>query len=397
MDEVACGMHHVVATARQVDRKSGRPLDHGATLLLAWGRGSEGQLGNRSFEDSATPLVVDAPKGRQVLQVACGGCNTMAVCETDLRRFESECREDADAAARALLSLSDGRPPPGPSRSARSTQQHGALLASGPADFVRRSFSAVMAGPPASSSSNGSGHGGAAGAAGTGLAGLGGSGNSLARLSGSSVRSSSGKQPSSAAQALYATIRQSQQQGAVAAPRGMQRAGSQQQLVRPRTSVDRADGGGSGRLVSLSPGQQQQQQTVAMRRSFLSSRSFTAHSHFSTSEMSSISSFQRPMSDDGALPEGALPEACYAAYEVDSHSGINGGGLGSGELHVDDIRSTSSVATLQVGGPGVIAGARGRGAGLSFWNLAKLSWACQVCCPPPSDRAGGAGREEPAD
>lgn len=45
VDGIACGMHHVLAVARPLDRKHARPSDHGPTVVFAWGRGGEGQLG----------------------------------------------------------------------------------------------------------------------------------------------------------------------------------------------------------------------------------------------------------------------------------------------------------------------------------------------------------------
>lgn len=69
IDEVSCGMHHVVAVGRPLDRRTARPAEHAPRAVFAWGRGSEGQLGVRSFEDSMAPLLVDALKGRPVLQV----------------------------------------------------------------------------------------------------------------------------------------------------------------------------------------------------------------------------------------------------------------------------------------------------------------------------------------
>jgi hypothetical protein len=62
-------MHHVVALGRPLDRRLGRPADHAPRAALAWGRGLEGQLGVKSFEDSAAPLLMDALKGRHVMQV----------------------------------------------------------------------------------------------------------------------------------------------------------------------------------------------------------------------------------------------------------------------------------------------------------------------------------------
>ena len=62
-------MHHVVALARPLDRRLGRPAEHAPRAALAWGRGLEGQLGVKGFEDSVAPLLVDALKGRNVMQV----------------------------------------------------------------------------------------------------------------------------------------------------------------------------------------------------------------------------------------------------------------------------------------------------------------------------------------
>lgn len=73
-------MHHVVALGRPADRKTGRPTDHAPRAVFAWGRGSEGQLGVRAFDDSAAPVLVDALKGRQVLQVRWGRGIGAAVC-----------------------------------------------------------------------------------------------------------------------------------------------------------------------------------------------------------------------------------------------------------------------------------------------------------------------------
>lgn len=69
IDEVSCGMHHVVAVGRPLDRRLARPAEHAPRVAFAWGRGSEGQLGVRSFEDSVAPLLVDSLKGRPVAQV----------------------------------------------------------------------------------------------------------------------------------------------------------------------------------------------------------------------------------------------------------------------------------------------------------------------------------------
>lgn len=341
-------MHHAVAVARQSDRKTGRPLEHGPSLVLAWGRGSEGQLGARGHEDSAAPLVVDALKGRTVLGVACGGCNTLAVCENDPRRFESDCREEAEAAQRALAGVAEGRPPTAPGLSGRSSrgpsQQHAGVATSGGSslsDMVRRTFSGTATHPaphPVPPSSNGSLHGGSVAALGPWPTGPG----SLARMSSSSVRSASGRaahgQPQTSVQ-LYAALT-----SASTGQRAPPRTSAQPRSLRGRPSSERglSNGGGDamhvgsgglGRLVSLSPGGPSQHQST-LRRSLLASRSFTAHSHLShASELSSLSSQPRPLSDDGC--------------EVESYCG--GGALTSAELAaIDEIRSNSSVATLQV-------------------------------------------------
>ena len=73
VDSICCGTHYVLALARPMDRRQARPVEHGATTVFAWGKGSEGQLGSGKFDDSATPLLVDALKGRSVLQVRHGG------------------------------------------------------------------------------------------------------------------------------------------------------------------------------------------------------------------------------------------------------------------------------------------------------------------------------------
>jgi hypothetical protein len=61
-------MHHVVAAGRPLDRRGARPADAAPRAAFAWGRGSEGQLGVRGFDDSAAPLLVEGLKGRSVLQ-----------------------------------------------------------------------------------------------------------------------------------------------------------------------------------------------------------------------------------------------------------------------------------------------------------------------------------------
>ena len=71
-EKVAAGLHHIVVLASPVERRLRRPAGPaGISVILAWGRGAEGQLGGGSLSDSATPRVVDgALKGRQILQVS---------------------------------------------------------------------------------------------------------------------------------------------------------------------------------------------------------------------------------------------------------------------------------------------------------------------------------------
>lgn len=45
VEEVACGMHHVVVAASRVQANGFIPDDQRRVRLLTWGRGSEGQLG----------------------------------------------------------------------------------------------------------------------------------------------------------------------------------------------------------------------------------------------------------------------------------------------------------------------------------------------------------------
>lgn len=62
---IACGLHHAAALATPADRRSANEQ----TLLVTWGRGTEGQLGTGGQQGSATPRVVDALRKRTVLRV----------------------------------------------------------------------------------------------------------------------------------------------------------------------------------------------------------------------------------------------------------------------------------------------------------------------------------------
>ena len=58
--------------------------------VWTWGRGREGQLGYSCAGGSAHPRAVDALRGRRVLQVACGGHCTLAVCCHDAEREHAQ-------------------------------------------------------------------------------------------------------------------------------------------------------------------------------------------------------------------------------------------------------------------------------------------------------------------
>lgn len=82
VDELAAGLNHCAAAARQAERRpSGALTAVGQKVVLAWGRGQEGQLGSGRVMDSATPVVVEGLAGQKVQQVAAGANSTMAVTE----------------------------------------------------------------------------------------------------------------------------------------------------------------------------------------------------------------------------------------------------------------------------------------------------------------------------
>lgn len=129
VDAVACGMHHVIVTARPFDKKW-RLGDTGSTVLFAWGRGSEGQLGIASFADSATPLPVNLTDGRKASSIACGGAASALVSELNMEVFDAEWDRNAyDAASRRLSSMlessGNGRPGSATLRSTISKLQFG--------------------------------------------------------------------------------------------------------------------------------------------------------------------------------------------------------------------------------------------------------------------------------
>ncbi|KAG2441550.1 hypothetical protein HXX76_003171 [Chlamydomonas incerta] len=113
VEEVACGMHHVVVVASRVQANGFIPDDQRRVRLLSWGRGSEGQLGidsgaggggglaSMSGEgplggrmgppqlDYSLPQVVTSVDGKRVLHISAGGNHTMAVIEHDPRSRRS--------------------------------------------------------------------------------------------------------------------------------------------------------------------------------------------------------------------------------------------------------------------------------------------------------------------
>ncbi|KAL4459113.1 hypothetical protein ABPG75_013978 [Micractinium tetrahymenae] len=406
IDEVSCGMHHCVVLGRPADRKTGRPAAEPAPrAVFAWGRGSEGQLGVKGFEDSPAPLQVDALKGRQVLQVTCGGSNSMAVCEHNTSRWEPDSKEEAEAASRALYALTVEPKPPsgkqlriqapgedvlGPLAVGRheSEQQMG-RSSGGMGSIVRRSLSVIVRGSGGASVA-----GGAAAIGGQPSGGL--APPNLARNSSSSVRSAGGASAAGSARGLPPApssganpVVYSLGGGYRSQPQmGRESAGHPPQHPPHRTSMQRVQsnrsgsgalgssndygsvgGAGSGghRVLSIgSPvkgmGQHGSGSSGFARRAtyagggsthgsgMVSARSFTAlsgggaASFGRASDRSSLSSWHhhRAHSDDG---RGHEQEADSAGAML-GHSGQHA--LSSSDLAggMDDVRSGSSVAAL---------------------------------------------------
>ncbi|DBA89976.1 TPA: hypothetical protein ACH3X2_004351 [Trebouxia sp. C0005] len=89
VERISVGMQHVAAQASPLDKKTGLPqLGSEFSGLFMWGRGREGQLGVATYQDNSVPKMVDELKGRRVLQVACGGYHTLAVCAHDSMQQE---------------------------------------------------------------------------------------------------------------------------------------------------------------------------------------------------------------------------------------------------------------------------------------------------------------------
>ncbi|CAL8464600.1 g4135 [Coccomyxa elongata] len=91
VERIAVGMQHVAALAGPLDGQTGRAEEgEERSVIFMWGRGREGQLGGGLHTDSASPSAVDELRGRHVLQAACGGCYTLAVCRHDADKEDTE-------------------------------------------------------------------------------------------------------------------------------------------------------------------------------------------------------------------------------------------------------------------------------------------------------------------
>ena len=94
-EQVSAGLHHVAVLASPAKRRLRKAAaPPGSLVVLAWGRGAEGQLGGNARSDNAGPKVVGGSlKGRQILQVlmtACLGIDQVSVgCRAVL--FSGQC------------------------------------------------------------------------------------------------------------------------------------------------------------------------------------------------------------------------------------------------------------------------------------------------------------------
>ncbi|KAL3134847.1 hypothetical protein ABBQ32_007815 [Trebouxia sp. C0010 RCD-2024] len=90
VERISVGMQHVAAQGSLIDKKTGLPqIGSEFCGLFMWGRGQEGQLGVGTHQANSVPKMVEALKGRRVLQVACGGYHTLAVCAHDAMQQEA--------------------------------------------------------------------------------------------------------------------------------------------------------------------------------------------------------------------------------------------------------------------------------------------------------------------
>ncbi|MEW5320094.1 MAG: hypothetical protein WDW38_011193 [Sanguina aurantia] len=85
VEEVSCGMHHAVAVASKLAPSGKLNEETRRCRLMAWGKGAAGQLGTEVAKDFNCPQVVSVVDGRRILNIACGGQHTLAVCEHDPR------------------------------------------------------------------------------------------------------------------------------------------------------------------------------------------------------------------------------------------------------------------------------------------------------------------------
>ena len=95
VDKIDCGMHHVVVAGRPFDRRSARPTGEMSSLVFAWGRGREGQLGQGKLEDSVFPVMIEALKSRHISSVACGSFCSSVVCKHNTKKIVSDFSRDA--------------------------------------------------------------------------------------------------------------------------------------------------------------------------------------------------------------------------------------------------------------------------------------------------------------
>ncbi|KAI8100442.1 hypothetical protein M9435_006926 [Picochlorum sp. BPE23] len=95
VDKIDCGLHHVVVAGRPFDRRSARPVGEVSSLVFAWGRGREGQLGQGKLEDSVFPVMIEALKSRHISSVACGSFCSSVMCKHNAKKIVSDFSRDA--------------------------------------------------------------------------------------------------------------------------------------------------------------------------------------------------------------------------------------------------------------------------------------------------------------
>ena len=111
VDKISCGMHHVLVAGRNLDKRSGEPVEQHPTLVFTWGRGVGGQLGNGKLEDAVSPVPVEGFKVKNVLDVICGGSSSAVLCEHDPKSMVDLFSKEAwDRASRHLCAFLDPKP-----------------------------------------------------------------------------------------------------------------------------------------------------------------------------------------------------------------------------------------------------------------------------------------------